>query len=235
MDVDWRPVPSPCLTLVRPLLTLSIQSQTIRCYKTLFPYRTDIILCILTPDTPSADINGSMPSALLWCKWIWSVHVYGTKRMPEMDYQVHTCTKVVGEEYAMCILSSPTSSIINCKTLRIICDSPTYNELPHLTPTQMPQLTSYRKILTPCHRLRLGTSRRAGAEEFNLPHDYVRDQRSKVKQPQVVPSGGRQLAGGGIEAGGHVRLYLAHSTYILVSYYREALFLSHTLKLEVRW
>jgi len=36
---------------------------------TLFPYCTDIILFISTPGTPSAHKNGSLPSALLWCKW----------------------------------------------------------------------------------------------------------------------------------------------------------------------
>ena len=38
---------------------------------TLFPYCTDIILCISTRGTPSAHKNGSLPSALLWCKWNW--------------------------------------------------------------------------------------------------------------------------------------------------------------------
>jgi hypothetical protein len=67
-DVYWRPVLSPCLTLVRPFLNLSIHSQTIHRDKTLFPYYTDITLCILTPGTLSAHKNGSLPSALLWCK-----------------------------------------------------------------------------------------------------------------------------------------------------------------------
>jgi hypothetical protein len=90
--------PSPCLALVRPFLNLSIHSQTICCDKTLFPYCTDIILCILTPGTPSAHKNVSLSPALLWCKWNWSVHVYGTKLMTEVDYQGHTCTTMVGEE-----------------------------------------------------------------------------------------------------------------------------------------
>jgi hypothetical protein len=38
---------------------------------TLFPYCTDIILCISTPGTLSAHKNGSLPSVLLWCKWNW--------------------------------------------------------------------------------------------------------------------------------------------------------------------
>ena len=35
------------------------------------PYCTDIILCILTPGTPSAHKNESLPSAPLWCKRNW--------------------------------------------------------------------------------------------------------------------------------------------------------------------
>jgi len=38
---------------------------------TLFPYCTDIILCISTPGTFSVHKNGSLPSVLLWCKWNW--------------------------------------------------------------------------------------------------------------------------------------------------------------------
>jgi hypothetical protein len=68
MDVDWRPVPSPCLTLVRPFLNLSIHLQTIRCNMTLFPYCIDILLCISAPGTPSAHKNESLLSALFWCK-----------------------------------------------------------------------------------------------------------------------------------------------------------------------
>jgi len=37
MDVDERLAPSSCLTLVRPLLNLSIDTQTICCNMTLFP------------------------------------------------------------------------------------------------------------------------------------------------------------------------------------------------------
>jgi len=122
-EVDWHPVPSPCLTLVRPFLKLLIHSQTIRCNMTLFPYCTDIILCILAPGTPLAHKKGSLPSALLWYKWKWSVHVHGTKLRTEMDYQGHTCTTMVGEEQTMCILSCPTSSIANCKTCTYIADN----------------------------------------------------------------------------------------------------------------
>jgi hypothetical protein len=86
----------PMINVVRPFLNVSIHSQTIRCDMTLFPYCNDIILCILEPGTPSAHKNVSLPSALVWCKWNWSVHVYGTKLMAEMDYQVHTCITVVG-------------------------------------------------------------------------------------------------------------------------------------------
>ena len=123
MDVDWCPVPSACVTLVWPLLNLSTHSQTIHCDKTLLPYCTDIILCILAPGTPSAHKNGSLPSALLLCKWNWSVHVYGTKFMTEMDYQGHTCTTMVGEEQTVCVLSCPSSSIANCKTCTYIADN----------------------------------------------------------------------------------------------------------------
>jgi hypothetical protein len=28
----------------------------------------------------------------------WSIHVYGTKLVTEMNYQDHTCTTVVGEK-----------------------------------------------------------------------------------------------------------------------------------------
>jgi hypothetical protein len=38
------------------------------------------------------------------------------KLMTEMDYKGHTCTTMVGEEWTMCILSCPPSSIANCKT-----------------------------------------------------------------------------------------------------------------------
>jgi hypothetical protein len=68
MDVDWRLVPSPCLTLVRPFLNLLIHLQTIHCNMTLFPYCIDVLLCISAPDTPSAHKSGSLPSALFWCK-----------------------------------------------------------------------------------------------------------------------------------------------------------------------
>jgi hypothetical protein len=47
---------------------------------------------------------------------IESVHVYGTKLMKEMDYQGQTCITMVEEEQTKCILSCPTSSIVNCKT-----------------------------------------------------------------------------------------------------------------------
>ena len=87
-----------CLSCNDIFLNLSILSQTIHCDKTLFPYCIGIILCILTPGTPSAHKNGSLSSALLSCKRNWSVHVYGTKLMKEMDYQGHTCTTMVGEE-----------------------------------------------------------------------------------------------------------------------------------------
>jgi len=70
MDTDWRPVPSPCLTLVRPFFEPLTQLTT-HCDMTLFPYCTDIILCTSTTGTPSAHKNGSLPSALLWCKWNW--------------------------------------------------------------------------------------------------------------------------------------------------------------------
>jgi len=36
---------------------------------TLFPYCTDIILCISKPGTPLAHKNWSLPSVLLWCNW----------------------------------------------------------------------------------------------------------------------------------------------------------------------
>jgi hypothetical protein len=88
----------PMINVVRPFLNVSIHSHTVRCDMTLFPYCNDIILCILAPGTSSAHKNGSLPSALLWCKLNWSVHVYGTKLMTEMDYQGHTCTTIVGEE-----------------------------------------------------------------------------------------------------------------------------------------
>jgi hypothetical protein len=70
MNVGCCPVPSTCLTLVRPFLNLSIHLQTIRCNVTLFPYCTDILLCISATGTPSAHKNGSLPSALFWCKLI---------------------------------------------------------------------------------------------------------------------------------------------------------------------
>jgi hypothetical protein len=54
---------------------------------------------------------------------IGSVHAYGKKLTTEMDYQVHTCTTVVGEEQTMCILSCPTSSIANCKTCTYSADN----------------------------------------------------------------------------------------------------------------
>ena len=66
---------------------------------TLFPYCTDIILCISTPGTPSAHKNGSQcPLLFFGANEIGSVHVYGKKLMAEMDYQCHTCTTMVGEE-----------------------------------------------------------------------------------------------------------------------------------------
>jgi hypothetical protein len=65
---------------------------------TLFPYCTDIILCILTPGTPSAHKNGSLLSALFGVNETASDHVYGKKIMTEMDYQGHTCTTMVGKE-----------------------------------------------------------------------------------------------------------------------------------------
>jgi hypothetical protein len=65
---------------------------------TLFPYCTDIILCISTPGTPSAHKNGSLPLLFFGANEIGSVHVYGKKLMTEMDYQGHTCTTMVGEE-----------------------------------------------------------------------------------------------------------------------------------------
>jgi len=65
---------------------------------TLFPYCTDIILCISTHGTPSAHKYGSLPSALFGANEIGSVHVYGIKLMTEIDYQGHTCTTIVGEE-----------------------------------------------------------------------------------------------------------------------------------------
>jgi hypothetical protein len=38
------------------------------------------------------------PLLFFGAKLNWSVHVYGTKLMKEMDYQGHTCTTIVGEE-----------------------------------------------------------------------------------------------------------------------------------------
>jgi hypothetical protein len=57
----------PMLKVLRPFWNLSIHSRTIRCNMTLFPYCTDILLCISAPGTPSAHKNVSLPSAL-WCK-----------------------------------------------------------------------------------------------------------------------------------------------------------------------
>jgi hypothetical protein len=54
---------------------------------------------------------------------IKSVHVYGKKLVTEMDYQGHTCTTMVGEEYTMYMLSCPTSSIANCKTCTYSADN----------------------------------------------------------------------------------------------------------------
>jgi hypothetical protein len=65
---------------------------------TLFPYCTDIILCISTSGTPSAHKNGSLPSTLFGANETGSVHVYGKKLIIEMDYQGHTCTTMVGEQ-----------------------------------------------------------------------------------------------------------------------------------------
>jgi len=43
--------------------------------------------------------------------------------MIAMDYQGHTRTTMVKEEYTMCILSSPNSSIANCKTCTYSADN----------------------------------------------------------------------------------------------------------------
>jgi len=99
MDVNWRPVPSPCLTLVRPFLNLSLHQQTIRCDMTLFPYCTDIILRILTRGytfTPQKCIT-ALCSSLVQVKLGVSMFM-AKKLMTEMDYQGHTCTTMVGEQ-----------------------------------------------------------------------------------------------------------------------------------------
>jgi hypothetical protein len=59
------PMLNACATIFEPLAPL------IRCDMTLFPYCTDIILCISKPGIPLAHKNGSLPSALLWCKLNW--------------------------------------------------------------------------------------------------------------------------------------------------------------------
>jgi hypothetical protein len=140
MDVDWRPVPSSCLTLVRPFWNLSLHYQTIHCDMTLFPYCTNIILCISTTGALSAHKNGSLPSTLLWCKLNWECPCLWQKLMREMNYQGHTCTAMVGEEYTMCILSCLISSTANCKTCTYSVDkfdSSTYmpqRRCPSITP-----------------------------------------------------------------------------------------------------
>jgi len=65
---------------------------------TLFPYCIDIILCISTPGTPSAQKMDQCRLLFFGANEIGSVRVYGTKFMTEMDYQGHACTTMVGEE-----------------------------------------------------------------------------------------------------------------------------------------
>jgi hypothetical protein len=57
------PMRNACATILEPL-----NSQTIRCDMTLFPYCTDILLCISAPGTPSTHKNGSLPSVFFWYK-----------------------------------------------------------------------------------------------------------------------------------------------------------------------
>jgi hypothetical protein len=65
---------------------------------TRFPYRTDIILCISTPGTPSVHKKWitALCSSLVQME-LGLFMLMAKKLMTEMDYQGHTCTKMVGE------------------------------------------------------------------------------------------------------------------------------------------
>jgi hypothetical protein len=90
---------------------------------TLFPYCADIILCISTPGTPSADKNGSLPSALLWCKRNWECPCLWQKNSwHKWTIKVTPAPQERSRPYT-CILSCPASSIANCKTCTYSADN----------------------------------------------------------------------------------------------------------------
>jgi hypothetical protein len=66
---------------------------------TLFPYCTDILLCILAAGTPSAHKKADhCPLLFFGAKERWTVQVYDTKLMTGMDFEVHICTTTVGDK-----------------------------------------------------------------------------------------------------------------------------------------
>jgi hypothetical protein len=65
----------------------------------LFPYCTDILLCISSPGTPSAHKKTDhCPLLFFGANEKWTVQVFDTKLMTGMVFQGHICTTTVGDK-----------------------------------------------------------------------------------------------------------------------------------------
>jgi len=97
---------------------------------TLLPYCTDNILCILTPGTPSVHKNGSLPFALLWCKWNWECPCLWQKTHDRnglsRSHLHHNGRRGVDHVYFV-MPNQQYNQLQNVPIVRIIFDSPTYS------------------------------------------------------------------------------------------------------------
>jgi hypothetical protein len=110
--------------MVAQALSVRKEPDTSGSFLMLFPYFTDILLCISAPGTPSAHKKWItvLCSSLVQMKSGPS-QVYDTKLMTGMDFEVHICTTTVGDKYTTRIASCPTSSVTNCTTCTYITNN----------------------------------------------------------------------------------------------------------------